>query len=195
MRSLPFKNWKERLLYEPQANDTRKSRILAVTNSLILHVHPAKIDAPALHFTYTWALGDSDIAHGMVVTHTYPQTGTYTAVVTASNGLGESRATTVVTVDEVINGLSLTHDGPTSLGDPTTLTATVATGSHVSYLWSFGDGGLGLGPVMMHTYPAAQVYSAVVTASNSVSALTATAQVEIQSRFRSRIYLPVVMRQ
>ena len=145
--------------------------------------------------TYTWALGDSDIAHGMVVTHTYPQTGTYTAVVTASNGLGESRATTVVTVDEVINGLSLTHDGPTSLGDPTTLTATVATGSHVSYLWSFGDGGLGFGPVMMHTYPAAQVYSAVVTASNSVSALTATAQVEIQSRFRSRIYLPVVMRQ
>jgi quinol-cytochrome oxidoreductase complex cytochrome b subunit len=57
MRSLPFKSWKERLLYEPQDADTPRSRIRAVTNNLILHIHPAKVDASALRFTYTWALG------------------------------------------------------------------------------------------------------------------------------------------
>jgi hypothetical protein len=145
-------------------------------------------------FTYTWALGDSSLAHGMVVTHTYPQTGTYTAVVTTSNGLGQSRAATVVTVDEVISGLKLTHDDPTLLGDPTTLTATVATGSRVSYLWAFGDGGWDLGPVVTHTYPETQVYSAVVTASNSLGADSATAQVQIEPAFRFKAYLPVVVR-
>ena len=45
MGTLPTKSWKERLLYEPQATDTPRSRIRAVTNSLILHIHPAKVNA------------------------------------------------------------------------------------------------------------------------------------------------------
>ncbi|MBN1179816.1 MAG: cytochrome b N-terminal domain-containing protein [Anaerolineae bacterium] len=57
MRSLPLRSWKERLLYTPQAEPETRSRIRAVTDSLILHVHPAKVPVSALRFTYTWALG------------------------------------------------------------------------------------------------------------------------------------------
>ena len=147
--------------------------------------------SPTVEFSYTWALGDGGGAQGAVVTHTYAHAGTYAAVVTASNPLSELLATTSVTVDEIITGLIATYDGPTAWGDPTTLTATVAAGSRVSYGWSLGDGTLGLGPVVSHTYPAPGIYTAVVTAGNSVSLLTATASVEIQ--LSSRLYLPLVV--
>jgi hypothetical protein len=116
-------------------------------------------------------------------------------VVTASKGLSELLATTMVSVDEIITGLLAIGDSPTALGEPTTLTATTAAGSHVNYLWALGDGGWGVGPVITHTYPAAQVYTAVVTASNSVSALTATTNVKVDPRSNLYQYLPLVVRQ
>ncbi len=47
-------NWKKRLFYSP-ADD--RSRMRAVANNLILHLHPTKVPAPALKWTYTWGLG------------------------------------------------------------------------------------------------------------------------------------------
>ncbi|MCP4363093.1 MAG: PKD domain-containing protein, partial [Chloroflexi bacterium] len=77
-------------------------------------------------------------------------------------------------------GLTATNDSPTALGQPTTLTATLAEGSNAAYAWAFGDGATGTGAVASHTYPAAGTYTAVVTASNNVSALTATTIVTIE---------------
>ncbi len=57
--------------------------------------------------TYTWAFGDGAGGGGAVVTHTYPATGSYTAVVTASNALGALRATTVVVVTGPIYSIYL----------------------------------------------------------------------------------------
>ncbi len=51
----PSKTWKERLLYT-QARDDR-SRMVAVVNNAILHLHPSNVPAPAIRFTYTWGLG------------------------------------------------------------------------------------------------------------------------------------------
>jgi hypothetical protein len=64
-------------------------------------------------------------------------------------------------------------------GWPTTLTATVSAGSHVTYLWDFGDGAAGAGATVTHTYPDVDVYTALVTAVNPVSVLTATTPVTI----------------
>lgn len=52
--SLP--TWKTRLLYTSARTDDR-SRMRAVANNLILHLHPTKVPAPALRFSYTWGLG------------------------------------------------------------------------------------------------------------------------------------------
>jgi len=46
---------KERLLYTTATDD--RSRMRAVANNLILHLHPTKVPKPALRFSYTWGLG------------------------------------------------------------------------------------------------------------------------------------------
>ena len=47
--------WKNRLIYTDKADD--RSRMRAVANNLILHLHPTKVPAPALRWSYTWGLG------------------------------------------------------------------------------------------------------------------------------------------
>jgi PKD repeat protein len=150
--------------------------------------------AAGSNVTYTWAFGDGERGGGAVVSYTYPVVGVYAAVVTASNSVSQLTATTSVTVTDVpIVGLTAINDSPTLLGSPTTLTATVTAGTHITYTWSFGDSLLGSGPVVTHTYPAVGVYAAVVTASNSVSQLTATMNVTVtQSSFH--VYLPLVLK-
>jgi PKD repeat protein len=55
----------------------------------------------------------------------------------------------------------------------------VTAGSNVGYAWDFGDGALGSGVTASHTYAAAGIYTAVVTATNGVSTLTATTGVTV----------------
>ena len=83
---------------------------------------------------------------------------------------------------------------PTPLGSLTTLAATVITGNFVDYAWVFGDGDAGSGALVNHIYPAVDTYTAVVTASNSLSLLTATTTVVIIEP-EYDIYLPLVLRQ
>jgi len=81
--------------------------------------------------------------------------------------------------DGAIVGLTATNSSPTVLGQLTTFTATVAGGFNVSFLWDFGDGTGGAGATPTHIYLAAGRYTAVVTASNVTSLLTATTEVLI----------------
>ncbi|GAB4152235.1 MAG: hypothetical protein Fur0021_16770 [Candidatus Promineifilaceae bacterium] len=129
---------------------------------------------------YTWEFGDGNMGSGDVSSHVYPAVGVYTATVTASNGVGMSTATTVVTVTDVpIAGLTATNDSPTELGQATTLTATISTGSNVSYAWDFGDGSTGSGNISSHIYPAVGIYTATITASNDAGVSTATTLVTV----------------
>ncbi|MCP4428038.1 MAG: DUF11 domain-containing protein, partial [Chloroflexi bacterium] len=65
------------------------------------------------------------------------------------------------------------------LGSPTIFTATIAGGSNVAYNWNLGDGSMGSGASLEHIYPAEGVYTAVVTASNSINSLTTTTSITI----------------
>jgi len=143
--------------------------------------------------SFTWAFGDGEGGDGGVLTHTYRAVGTYSALVTAGNSVSTLMATTTVTIDEPIAGLEAFNDSPTMLGSPTTLTATFTAGSNVSFTWAFGDGTFGSGAVLTHTYPAALTYTTLVTASNSVSTMTATTVVTITEP-TYYIYLPLVLR-
>jgi hypothetical protein len=86
--------------------------------------------------------------------------------------------------------LTVINDSPTMLGSTTTMTATVSPGSVVTYTWSLGDGAFAGGAMVTHTYPAARVYTDVVTASNSVVDVAATTRVSIFQH----IYLPLLLR-
>lgn len=93
------------------------------------HVTMFVATAEGSNLSYTWNFGDGEIAAGQVTTHIYVLSGTYTAVVTASNGSGSITATTPVTITNLapfanagpdqavaINAL-MTLDGSASL-DP-----------------------------------------------------------------------------
>jgi PKD repeat protein len=132
--------------------------------------------------TYEWDFGDgSSTGSGKTVTHEYSTVGSYTAIVTATNSVGSSTANTTVIVDQTISGLSAENDGPTTLGETTTLTATITAGSNASYEWDFGDGSpKESGAVVTHDYDAVGGYTAIVTATNSVSSQTTTTVVTVQ---------------
>jgi len=95
--------------------------------------------------------------------------------------------------EEPIAGLAATNDSPTALGNATTLTATIAEGSSVTYTWAFGDNSFGSGAVVNHTYPAVGVYTAVVTASNSVNFIKATNWITITDSYY--MFLPIATKQ
>jgi len=130
--------------------------------------------------TYEWDFDDGGTGSGANVSHTYAAVGSYTATVTATNSVSSSTTTTTVTVDETIAGLAAANDGPTALGDATSLSATVTAGSNVTYEWDFDDGSTGSGANVSHTYAAIGSYTATVTATNSVSSSTATTNVIIE---------------
>jgi PKD repeat protein len=80
------------------------------------------------------------------------------------------------------------------------LTATLTSGSHVSYTWDFGDGSVPQGgpAVVQHTYPAAGVYTASVTAANGVSSQTQQTVVIIEDApvedSPKQIFLPLLLK-
>ncbi|MEW5986174.1 MAG: FG-GAP-like repeat-containing protein [Chloroflexota bacterium] len=85
------------------------------------------------------------------------------------------------TRDQAISGLTASNDGPTPLGEPTTLTASITGGTNVLYEWDFGDeSSHAFGQVVGHTYTAAGLYTAVVTATNPVSSDTAETIVVVE---------------
>jgi chitinase len=142
--------------------------------------------------TYEWDFGDGDSDTGAVVSHQYAAPGTYTAEVTATNSVNQETATTIVHVDEAISGLTAANDGPTVLGNPTELTATITGGSNVTYEWDFGDSTSGSGPVVSHQYTAPGTYPAEVTATNSLGQETATTIITIDEPIK--IFMPLLVK-
>jgi PKD repeat protein len=171
--SLTAPVWTERPVASLQANNDGPT-VLGQPTTLTATI------AAGSSVTYTWAPGDGTRSSGSVLVHTYPAPGVYTAVVTASNSISLLTATTAVQVDQAVVGLAATNDSPTALGGPTYLTATTTAGSRVLYTWGLGDGTRGSGSTLMHIYTAPGVYTAIVTASNSVSLLTTTTAVTVE---------------
>jgi len=91
--------------------------------------------------------------------------------------------------DVPITGLLATNDGPTALGDATTLSATLSAGTNVVYSWDFGDTHTGSGAVVAHTYAAPGDYLATVSASNSAGSVGTSTLVQV----RAYVFLPVVL--
>jgi len=72
----------------------------------------------------------------------------------------------------------------------TFFTATISAGSGVTYQWNFDEGQTACGAQVHHRYASAGIYTATVTATNSIGSITATTAVTIE---RAMLYLPVVM--
>jgi PKD repeat protein len=130
--------------------------------------------------SYAWDFGDRTSGSGASTSHTYTALGSYTAEVTATNSVNQATATTSVQVEVAITGLVAGNDGPTVLGIATQMSASISTGSNISYAWVFGDSTGGTGASPPHTYSAPGEYTAEVTASNGVSEETTTTLVQVE---------------
>jgi predicted outer membrane repeat protein len=99
-----------------------------------------------------------------------------------------------------LNGLRITLSPfpTTPLGAPTNFTATVSAGTTpISYTWDFGDGTLArTGAQVAHTYAVAGHFTATVTATNVLGAVSTTTQVSVLAAAPPKrwLYLPAVRR-
>ena len=158
------------------------------------------VGSPALQLGDTW-LEAVVVVDASTITAVVPagiSAGVYD--LTIYNGDCQSdvlaEAFTVYTEEAPITGLTASNDGPTVLGNLTTFTATIESGTNVTYTWDFGDGSSGSGPETTHTYAAIGFYTAIVTATNSSGSVEATTEVEIivPPQVFYFIYLPVTYR-
>ncbi len=143
----------------------------------------ATLNTSLAPITYTWNFGEGSLGSGQSLTWTYAASGMYTAVVTATtDAITLTAATRVTITDQPISGLTVSNSSPTALGRPTNFTATVTSGSNIAYAWDFGDGSTlisGPSAIISHTYNAVGPYTAIVTATNTVSSVAATTPVTI----------------
>jgi PKD repeat protein len=133
---------------------------------------------------YQWDFGDGTSTSTVsgAVDHTYAQPGHYviTATVTmAGTGTISIGTTSVDIADVAISGLTAANSSPTPAGLATALTASVTTGTNITYSWDFGDGQQGAGPTVHHKYKTAGPYTATVTATNSTNSVFTTTDVTI----------------
>lgn len=129
----------------------------------------------------TWPTGNVTDDNGQAqahITSTLPQTTTLSAYV-VDDDVTLAQMAVVTFTDVPIAGLQASDDSPTIVGDTTALTATITAGTSVSYLWDFGDGTVDSGSAVTHIYPAAGVYTAIVTASNSANVISDTTSITI----------------
>jgi hypothetical protein len=123
------------------------------------------------------------------ITYTWSVPGVQVITVTAQSPASLVTATHTITISETpIAGLTATNDSPTVFGASTVFSASVQSGSNVSYAWQFGDGESGIGQEVEHTYASPGAYTATVTASNSAGQVQATTQVQVVYP----MYLPLV---
>jgi uncharacterized repeat protein (TIGR01451 family) len=120
-------------------------------------------------------------------------TASITSTARDPNPLNNTASITTTIADIPISGLVATNNSPTVIGHPTTFQATITTGSNVTYAWNFGDGTAPVsGNPVAHTYAMTGTYTAIVTATNSVSVMTATTRAIVIPLYK--IYMPMVMR-
>ena len=91
--------------------------------------------------TYLWEFGDqsSTVDTGATASspaHTYTHPGTYVIRATATNNVSRVTGTATLNVVDVIAGVMLAYDGPTSLGDHTFVKAVAGRGTQVTYNFS-----------------------------------------------------------
>lgn len=130
----------------------------------------------------SWLGGNQTDANGQVFAHitsTTSQTTTLSAFV-VEDDISLDQEVEVIFTDVPISGLVVVNDSPTEVGEATTFTATTTAGTNVLYQWAFGDGSnQSNGPLVTHSYAFGGNYTATITASNDVSAMTATTTVQI----------------
>ena len=126
-------------------------------------------DATGQVTSFTWSFGDGGSASGRTATHTFSTPGSFPVSLTITDAVGRTATQThTVTVGAGANPVAQFVASPTAIvvNQAVNFNATLsaATPGHkiTDYSWNFGDGALGNGPLVSHTYTVAGSYVVVL---------------------------------
>jgi len=143
-------------------------------------------DADGTIARYDWTFDEGATASGRIVSYTFLRSGSYSVSLTVTDDDGASATTT--------NDLTVTEPGPNrspvpsftmtpSRGEPPLQVIVDASGSNdpdgsiTRYSWDFGDGGVGLGRILGHTFPDIGEYTITLTVRDDDGAEASTSRI------------------
>lgn len=127
---------------------------------------------------YVWDLGDGSTSTLKNPTHIYGAVGTFTVTLLVTNTLGESVYTDTVTIVDVPPQAGFLSAGSGSVGQVMVFTNT-STGTHLGFVWDWGDGMTCTLENPTHTYSVSGIYTVTLTAFNSAGSDEAFATISI----------------
>jgi PKD repeat protein len=133
--------------------------------------------------SYDWDFGDGADGTGQTVAHTYTTAGTYTVFLRVTDDRGATGSTQKMIYVEIgvpagptASFTASPTSGTSPLGVTFNASASTSPVGTLTYAWTFGDGGVGTGQIVSHTYfsGTARTYTVTltVTASDGRTATT-----------------------
>ncbi len=116
--------------------------------------------------SYLWDLGDGVTSTLENPTHVYAELGDYTVALSVTNAMGGDLVTGTVSIVDVPPVAGFTSVAAGEVGEVILFTNTSA-GTHLVYLWDFGDGITSTLENPTHTYAVGDIYTVTLQASNS----------------------------
>jgi PKD repeat protein len=136
--------------------------------------------------SYEWDFGDGQTGAGVVISHTYAATGTYTVILTVADPTTQANDVTTATITAAGNELpQAVIDSeviPKTSDECYSLKGTASTdpdGEIVSYVWDLGDGNEKVGPEIEYCYQESGSYTVTLTVTDDAGA-TDSASVDIE---------------
>jgi len=153
--------------------------VAAITSDYALDIAPLTVafDGSTAQDADSWAweFGDGNTAGGDFTSHTYTQSGSFTArlTVTSPDGLTDSATLNIVVNNQLPTAqgsASVTSgDAPLSV-DFSDTGSTDADGTVAAYRWDFGDGSSAFTADATHTYTTPGSYGATLTVTDNLGA-------------------------
>ncbi len=141
----------------------------------------ASYDVDGLIDTYRWDMGDGTILEGANVSHSFQNSGVYRVMLSVVDDSGVSNDTARDWMQVAVNSppkpVIQIPPRPVSVSEAAILDGSLTTdddGQILSYLWDFGDGAIGEGPIVNYAWTQPGVYRVVLTVTDDSG--TASAQ-------------------
>lgn len=144
------------------------------------------------NINYVWNFGDGSFGSGIATSHTYAAVGSYTVELTATNSANTLTATLPVEVIHVpITGLTIVGNSSVRMNASETFTATVTSGTQVSYTWTINGVPVGVSNPLVYAFPTVGDFTLTVTATNVLGSVQQSRVVTVSEH---RVYLPLIQR-